>query len=179
VGYFKELFKKEAISSELEIPASHLNIIKFPIEGHLQLIRVPTERKIHATLKEMGPDRAPGPDDLTTRFILKEWNILGPGITTRIQNTFRTHKLPDQWMLSHLVLILKTEQPSKPAHFRPLSVCSIFYRLLMKIITNRIKPFFALTNLTNTRSIPKRVEHPRKCTPDERSATLLSVPGIQ
>jgi hypothetical protein len=39
--------------------------------------------------------------------------------------------------------------------------------------------FFTPTNLTNTSSIPKRAEHPRKYTLDERSAALLLVHGIQ
>jgi Reverse transcriptase (RNA-dependent DNA polymerase) len=58
---------------------------------------------------------------------------------SQVQDAFRTGQTPSSWMLSHLVLIPKVENPAKPTHFRPLSVCSVFYRLLTKVVANRIK----------------------------------------
>jgi Reverse transcriptase (RNA-dependent DNA polymerase) len=88
----------------------------------------------------MGLDKAPEPDGFTVRFLLKEWWLIGPEVVRKIQDAFHTAKAPEDWMLSHLVLIPKRENPSIPEHFRPLSVCSVYYRLLTKIIANRIKP---------------------------------------
>jgi Reverse transcriptase (RNA-dependent DNA polymerase) len=106
----------------------------------LPLTAIPSAIEIWNCLKSMGLDRAPGPDGITARFLLWEWHLLGPEVITHIQAAFRHDQAPQMWMRSHLVLIPKTDQPSKPVHFRPLSICSIFYRLLTKIIANRVKP---------------------------------------
>jgi Reverse transcriptase (RNA-dependent DNA polymerase) len=87
----------------------------------------------------MGPDKAPGPDGFTVRFVLKAWGMLGQEIVSQVQDAFRTDQAPSSWMLSHLVLIPKVENSAKPTHFRPLSVCSVFHWLLTKVIANRIK----------------------------------------
>jgi Reverse transcriptase (RNA-dependent DNA polymerase) len=63
-------------------------------------------------------------------------------------NVFTTDKLPPSWAHGNLVLIPKAEHPIMPTQFRPLSVCSVFYRLLMKVIANRVKPLLA--NLIST-----------------------------
>jgi hypothetical protein len=76
----------------------------------------------------MGLDKAPRPDDFTVRFLIREWNIFGFEVVKGIQEVFRSSQALESWMLSYLVLVPKIEHPSKPAHFRPLSVCSIYYR---------------------------------------------------
>jgi Reverse transcriptase (RNA-dependent DNA polymerase) len=62
-----------------------------------------------------------------------------------IVDVFEDSGINEGWMRSNLVLISKVPSPSKPTYFRSLSVCSVYYRLLMKIIANRIKPW--LSNL--------------------------------
>jgi Reverse transcriptase (RNA-dependent DNA polymerase) len=42
-----------------------------------------------------------------------------------------------------LVLISKLERPLRSTHFRPLSVCSMYYRLFTKLIANKIKQVIA------------------------------------
>jgi Reverse transcriptase (RNA-dependent DNA polymerase) len=73
---------------------------------------------------------------------------MGPTIVQQIREIFEGGQLTDSWTKSNLVLIPKVDHPSKPTQFRPLSVCSIYYRILMKLIANRIKPL-----------LPKLVSH--------------------
>jgi hypothetical protein len=41
-------------------------------------------------------------------------------------------------MLSHLVLIPKVKNPTKPKHFWPLSICYVYYWLLIKFIARDV-----------------------------------------
>jgi Reverse transcriptase (RNA-dependent DNA polymerase) len=112
-------------------------------EGTPRTHRDTTEHEILISLKKMGLDKAPGPDGFIIRFLVREWGIIGPDVVRQIQDVFVRNQAPDEWMLSHLVLIPKIDHPSKPTHFRPLSVCSVYYRLLTKIIANRVKPLLS------------------------------------
>lgn len=40
-----------------------------------------------------------------------------------------------------LTLIPKVHDPSRPSNFRPISLCNVVYKVITKIITNRMKPF--------------------------------------
>jgi hypothetical protein len=60
-------------------------------------------------------------------------------ITSIIQNAFKEGQTPQFLMHCHLVLTPKVEHPTKLRDFRPLSVCSVYYRLLSKLITKIIK----------------------------------------
>jgi Reverse transcriptase (RNA-dependent DNA polymerase) len=83
----------------------------------------------------MGLDRSPGPDGISMRFLKKEWAVLGSSVVQLMIHSFNSGHIPENWRLSNLVLIPKTEHPLKP--------CSVYYRLFLKLITNRLKPVIA------------------------------------
>jgi hypothetical protein len=68
---------------------------------------------------------------------------MGPSVVQQIVGFFSGEPIQEGWVESNLVLILKNEHPSKPTHFRPLSVCSVYYILFIKIIVNKIKPLMS------------------------------------
>jgi Reverse transcriptase (RNA-dependent DNA polymerase) len=142
VNYFKMLYVEGVPQAETEV----LMVNSIPLlpsiqpETHSSLTQIPSCVEVYRTLCTIELDRAPRPDGITARLLKEQWDIFGPTIVGTIQEAFRSGEVPEQWMHSHIVLIPKTEHPSQPTHFRPLSVCSIYYRLLMKVIANRVKP---------------------------------------
>ena len=54
-----------------------------------------------------------------------------------------------------LVLIPKVPNLESVSHFRPINVCNTLYKLLTKIIVNRLKPFLhAMVHLAQSSFVP-------------------------
>ena len=100
----------------------------------------PDMEEVRTTLFLMGPDKAPGPDGVTARLLQKHWPLFACDLTSAIKEVFLTRRTPANWLNSRIVLIPKIEEPKTPKDYRPITVGNIIYRLLMKIIANRLQP---------------------------------------
>lgn len=68
-----------------------------------------------------------------------------PAITFMIKNAFATGAFPKDWNLTNICLIPKAPKPDYITQFRPIGLCNVVYKILTKVIANRIKPL--LNNL--------------------------------
>jgi hypothetical protein len=82
-------------------------------------------------LFDMGPYKAPGEDGYPAFFfqvyhyVNQVWS--NPSLISSINNTL-------------LVLIPKVDKPEFISQFRPIAVCNVVYKIITKVIVNRIKP---------------------------------------
>ncbi|KAJ4769205.1 RNA-directed DNA polymerase (reverse transcriptase)-related family protein [Rhynchospora pubera] len=100
---------------------------------------IPTLQEIKEVLWTMGLDRAPGPDGLTVRFLKSMWHVMSHDIAQKIRWAFISGQIPHEWTDCYIALIPKIDCPEKPSHYRPISVCSVLYRLTMKIMATRLR----------------------------------------
>ena len=87
-------------------------------------------------LKMMHPNKAPGPDGLNALFF--------PVILGCFQSGFGHFEWkagPSCPTLNHtnVVLITKIPNATKLVNFHPVSLCNVIYKLVIKVITNRLK----------------------------------------
>lgn len=47
--------------------------------------------------------------------------------------------IPDGWNNTTIVMIPKTEKPDKVTQFRPISLCNVVYKVILKMLSNRLK----------------------------------------
>lgn len=88
----------------------------------------------------MGPNKAPGPDGLNGIFFQHHWRDIGEDICREIQHFFETGVLNPALNQTQIILIPKIQNPEKIEQFRPISLCNFAYKIISKIITNRLKP---------------------------------------
>lgn len=89
----------------------------------------------------MNPDKAPGPDGMTVFFFRHFWNIVGFDVITMVQDFFRHGHMLSTLNHTNIVLIPKVDNPSLIGQFRSISLCNVAYKLISKILTERLKFF--------------------------------------
>jgi hypothetical protein len=47
--------------------------------------------------------------------------------------------VPEGWNSTTIVLIPKIDNPEMVTHFRPISLCNVVYKVISKMLSNRLK----------------------------------------
>jgi ribonuclease HI/exonuclease III len=98
-----------------------------------------TQQEIKEALDQMNPDKAPGPDGFTARFYQHCWEIIKKDLSKMIQKSQKVSKLGGSTNSSFLALIPKEKGAISFNRFRPISLCNTSYKIIAKVIANRLK----------------------------------------
>ncbi|XP_060972636.1 uncharacterized protein LOC133038486 [Cannabis sativa] len=105
-----------------------------------ELVICPSQDEIKRTLFEMGNHKAPGPDGMSVLFFKHYWETVGEDFCKAVSDFFVTGNMHRGINTTNIVLIPKVPNPTRTNHFRPISLCNVLYKVISKIIANRIKP---------------------------------------
>ncbi|XP_071714352.1 uncharacterized protein [Rutidosis leptorrhynchoides] len=97
-----------------------------------------TEVEIRQAVWCFGSDKSPGPDGFIFFFIKKYWEILKVDLVVSIQAAFRDSILPFGANSAFICLIPKILNPSCITDYRPISLIGVQYKIITKILANRM-----------------------------------------
>ncbi|XP_055960701.1 uncharacterized protein LOC126667366 [Mercurialis annua] len=116
----------------------------FPALDSITISRLDSEitnGEIHQALFQMQPWKALGVDGIPAAFYQNQWVIVGNSICSTIRNIFKEGVMESDINRTLISLIPKTEKPETIKDFRPISLCTVVYKILTKVIANRFKKF--------------------------------------
>ncbi|KAM2242622.1 hypothetical protein EV1_009536 [Malus domestica] len=87
----------------------------------------------------MHPTKSPGPDGFNAGFFQHHWEIVGGVVLGMVKSFFCSRRMLQDLNHTNIVLIPKIENPMKMSQFRPISLCNVVYKLISKVLTNRLK----------------------------------------
>ena len=61
-----------------------------------------------------------------------------------VEHFFHSAKFPDGWKSTFVTLIPKVNVPHVAKDFRPISLCNVSYKIMFKLLVNRLKPVLAM-----------------------------------
>ena len=100
--------------------------------------------EIEHCLKQLKSSKAPGPDGITSEMLSEGGAILPKQLQVLTNSTIKTRTIPDQFKLSEITTIFKKGDLLEYGNYRPISLLSHLYKLVIMIIYQRIKtPFTA------------------------------------
>lgn len=104
-----------------------------------RLEREVSKEEIREVIFKMPANKAPGPYGYTTEFFKDAWPVIGEDLTIVVQSFFVQGFLPKGLNSTILSLIPKKEEVKMMKDYMPISLCNVLYKVISKLIANRLK----------------------------------------
>ena len=104
-----------------------------------QLLKPFTKEEVVVALNQRESITAPGPDDMPPFFYHSFWNLLGNDVSSAVLDCLNNCKIPKEINHTNITLIPKVKSQEFITEFRPISLCNVVYKLVSKVLANRLK----------------------------------------
>ena len=136
VQFFSQLYKDEGPAEKFIMSGF------FPVLNDNELnslSREVEEDEVHATVFSMGGWKASGPDGLPAMFSQSNWEHVKESVIDWIKKIFQNPEGIQPVNNTFLSLIPKKDKPESFAHFRPIGLCNVIYKVVTKMISRQLK----------------------------------------
>ena len=90
-------------------------------------------------------------------FYQKYWNIVGNSVTNMVLNVLNNNLPITEINKTNISLIPKKNNPTKMTEFRPISLCNVIYKIISKLLVNKIQPLLHnIISLCQSAFVPDR-----------------------
>ncbi|XP_018463849.2 uncharacterized protein LOC108835040 [Raphanus sativus] len=154
--YFNKLFASSGASN---LAAFFTGLTPRVTESMNQkLIKEISTEEIRDAVFSIKASSAPGSDGMNGLFFQEYWEIVGAEVAKEIREFFRTGSFPLAWNFTQICLIPKIPNPTKMVDLRPISLCSVLYKIVAKVLVTRLKPLLEhIVSPTQSAFVPERL----------------------
>jgi len=103
------------------------------------LCSIISETEVLQAISQCGSSKCPGPNNFNFSFVKSNWEIIGRDIVIAIVSFQSTGFVPRGCNASFITSVPKKDNLSNINEFRPISLVGCVYKILFKILANRLK----------------------------------------
>lgn len=96
--------------------------------------------EVEQVIWEMPRRKSPGPDGFTVDFYQACWTVIKNEVWEAAEDSRKFKKVLPSFNTTFLTLIPKEENVETPNKFFPIALYNVIYKLISKLIANRLKP---------------------------------------
>lgn len=127
-------------------------------EINRMITREVTDQEIEAAAFAINSDKSPGPDGMSSGFFKHHWDIIKTGVISHVKLFFEHCYMLPQINHTHICLIPKVDSPTTMKDYRPISLSNVAYKIISKILAERLKPWLhKILSENQTAFIPGRL----------------------
>ncbi|XP_056841874.1 uncharacterized protein LOC130495007 [Raphanus sativus] len=152
ISHFQAVLGPETLQTLWFSPSAWFHSLTSITCTHQQrssILLMPTVEEITKLMFSLNPNKAPGPDGLTSGFFKASWSLLGVECVTSIQTFFNSGFLPKATNSTILSLVPKFTGASKVSDYRPISCLNTLYKVISRLLVRRLKPILQNLILPN------------------------------
>ena len=101
-----------------------------------------TQEEVDQATKDIPPGKAPGPDGFITDIFHHCWDIVRKDVWEVVEESRASVQVLQALNVTFLTLIPQEERVTNPKQFRPIALCNVIYKIITKVIANRLKAIF-------------------------------------
>ncbi|KAL9680065.1 hypothetical protein QQ045_017940 [Rhodiola kirilowii] len=98
-----------------------------------------TEGEVKPALYQMHPTKAPSLDGFYALFYQSDWEVVKTEVVNVVLDCLNHGKLDHELNETLIVLVPKVKKVEKVEELRPISLCNVVMKLIMKVLANRLK----------------------------------------
>jgi hypothetical protein len=91
-------------------------------------------------VEEMPNGKAPGPNGFTVEFFKSCWEVVKHDIYGVVEDSRRPASILKELNATMITLIPKENEARTPNRYKPIALCNVDYKIISKVIANRLKP---------------------------------------
>jgi len=121
---------------------SNMDALHFPCLSYrddISLVKPFSVEEVKAAVWDCDNFKCPGPHGVTFGFIKDFWNILCDDVIRYLVKFHRNGRLTKGINSMFIALIPKVDSPQQLNEFRPISLVGSLYKILAKVLANRLR----------------------------------------
>ncbi|KAL4314251.1 hypothetical protein AHAS_Ahas15G0066400 [Arachis hypogaea] len=139
IGFYRDLFCNVEqveldVMGDQELPSLSREAIE-------SLTRNVSKEEVRKVVMGMNSFKAPGADGFQAFFFKEYWEVVGTEVWELVKKAFAGFDLDSALFDTLVVLIPKVDNPSRMKEFRPISLCNVIYKIITKVVVERLRPF--------------------------------------
>ncbi|XP_059428496.1 uncharacterized protein LOC132162251 [Corylus avellana] len=117
-----------------------------------------TGEEVSRAVNLMAPLMALGLDGFTICFYQDNWTTVGVEVCNSVLPFLNSGIIDADLNYTYIALIPKTKNPTSVTEFRPISLYNVLYKIVSKVLTNRLKGILPeIISITQSAFIPGRL----------------------
>lgn len=144
VDAFKKRFTASDTPSQNSLN-SYTKVIQpcISLEDNERLLTNVSDLEVHNAVRSIGALKAPGSDGVHAIFYQNCWDNTKDHLKNLVDDFFNHNMSLKEINHTNIALIPKVNGPEIVSQFRPISLCNVAYKIITKIIINRLKPILS------------------------------------
>ncbi|XP_074352119.1 uncharacterized protein LOC141691283 [Apium graveolens] len=134
--YFSEFFTTSRATCQLSEPERVQCVTE---EQNMMLIQPIAVEEVKHAVFSMHAMKAPGYDGLNPTFYQAYWNVVHDDVVGFCRKFFDTGVMDEEINRTIVCIIPKVKQPQYMTEIRSISLCNVLFRILSKVLANRLK----------------------------------------
>ncbi|XP_028790032.1 uncharacterized protein LOC114746021 [Neltuma alba] len=150
ISFYSKLFSLDGYRN-LDVA---LSFVKNLVSGeeNASLEEAVTREEIKSAAFQLGALKAPGPDGFCGMFYHSAWGTIEKEVTEMVFGFFNNNAKLTALNKTNVVLIPKVENAECVGQYRPIGLCNFAYKIVSKVLANRMKPILARIISQNQRA---------------------------